>query len=485
MEMLVTIMYLICMLYIFLFSISQLYLTWVYVRPKRNPEIQEQTKSDFCPEITVQLPIYNEKYVVERLIDAVSKLDYPKTKLEIQILDDSTDETSQIILKKIESLRPLGLNIKFIHREDRRGYKAGALGRGLKLADGEFIAIFDADFLPEPDFLKNTIKHFSDPEVGVVQTRWTHLNSEYSLLTKLQAFALDAHFSIEQSARNSVGGFMNFNGTGGMWRKKCIESSGGWAFDTLTEDLDLSYRAQLKGWKFKYLQDITTPAELPVVMQAIKSQQFRWSKGAAETARKLFGEVMQSNVSPRKKILAFFHLFNSSVFVCVFIAALLSVPVLYIKGRQPDAAWVINLSVIFFIGFLSISLFYWIATKQFNRNPLSVFIKLFPGFLIVSMGLSLHNGIAVIEGLLGIKTPFVRTPKFDIRKQHDTWKGKVYLKPSINVVTILEGLLSLYFLFGMGAGIYLNDFTLIVFHTMLAVGFGAVFYFSLKSFTHA
>ena len=485
MEIPVTIMYLICMLYIFLFSISQLYLTWVYIRPKRNSEIQEQTKSDFYPQITVQLPIYNEKYVVERLIDAVSKLDYPKTKLEIQILDDSTDETSQIILKKIESLRPFELNIKFIHREDRRGYKAGALGHGLKLADGEFIAIFDADFLPEPDFLKNTIKHFSDPEVGVVQTRWTHLNSEYSLLTKLQAFALDAHFSIEQSARNSVGGFMNFNGTGGMWRKKCIESSGGWAFDTLTEDLDLSYRAQLKGWKFKYLQDITTPAELPVVMQAIKSQQFRWSKGAAETARKLFGDVMQSNVSSRKKILAFFHLFNSSVFVCVFIAAFLSVPVLYTKNRHPDAGWVIDLSVIFFIGFLSISLFYWIATKQFNRSPLRIFIKLFPGFLIVSMGLSLHNGIAVIEGLLGIKTPFVRTPKFAIRKQHDTWKGKVYLKPSINVVTILEGLLSLYFLFGIGAGIYFNDFILIVFHTMLAVGFGAVFYFSLKSFTHA
>jgi cellulose synthase/poly-beta-1,6-N-acetylglucosamine synthase-like glycosyltransferase len=485
MEILVTIMYLICMFCIFLFSMSQLYLTWVYIRSKRIPEIQKQTKSDFHPDVTVQLPIYNEKYVVERLIDAVSKLDYPKTKLEIQILDDSTDETSQIILKKIESIRPLGLNIKFIHREDRSGYKAGALEHGLKLADGEFIAIFDADFLPEPDFLKNTIKHFSDPELGVVQTRWTHLNSEYSLLTKLQAFALDAHFSIEQCARNSVGSFMNFNGTGGIWRKKCIESSGGWAFDTLTEDLDLSYRAQMKGWKFKYLQDITTPAELPVVMQAIKSQQFRWSKGAAETARKLFGEVMRSDASPPKKILAFFHLFNSSVFVCMFVAAFLSVPLLYIKVRHPGASWIVNSSLVFFLGFLSISFFYWVATKQFNRNPLQVFIKLFPGFLIVSMGLSLHNGIAVIEGLLGIKTPFVRTPKFDIRKRHDTWKGKVYLKPSINIVTILEGLLSAYFLFGMGAGIYLNDFILIVFHTMLAVGFGAVFYFSVKSLTHA
>ncbi|HMG93955.1 MAG TPA: glycosyltransferase, partial [Chryseolinea sp.] len=425
------------------------------------------------------------KYVVERLIDAVTGLDYPKDKLEIQILDDSTDETSQIILNKIASLRPLGLNIKFIHREDRSGFKAGALEYGLKLATGEFIAIFDADFLPAPDFLKNTIKHFSDPDIGVVQTRWTHLNSEYSLLTKLQAFALDAHFSIEQSARNSVGSFMNFNGTGGIWRKECIENSGGWAFDTLTEDLDLSYRAQLKGWKFKYLQDITTPAELPVVMQAVKSQQFRWSKGAAETARKLFGTVLHSNMSPGKKILAFFHLFNSSIFVSVFIAALLSVPVLYIKDRHPEAGWLVNLSVIFFIGFLSISLFYWVATKQFNNNPWRVFLIRFPGFLIVSMGLSLHNGIAVIEGLLGIKTPFVRTPKFDIRKQEDTWRGKVYLRPSITLVTILEGLLTIYFLFAIGAGIYLSDFILIAFHVMLTMGFGTVFYFSLKPLTHA
>jgi cellulose synthase/poly-beta-1,6-N-acetylglucosamine synthase-like glycosyltransferase len=484
MEMLVTIVYLICMLYIFLFSISQLYLTWVYIRQKHNPP-NPLINAAFDPLITVQLPIYNEKYVVERLIDAVSSLDYPKNKLEIQILDDSTDETSEIILKKIASIRPLGLNIKFIHREDRGGFKAGALGHGLKLASGEFIAIFDADFLPAPDFLKNTIKNFLDPEVGVVQTRWTHLNSEYSLLTKLQAFALDAHFSIEQSARNSVGSFMNFNGTAGIWRKECIESSGGWSFDTLTEDLDLSYRAQLKGWKFKYLQDITTPAELPVVMQAVKSQQFRWSKGAAETGRKLFSAVVQSDLSPEKKILAFFHLFNSSVFVCVFVAALLSVPVLFFKDRHAAAGWLVNLSVIFFIGFLSISLFYWIATKQFNHNPARVFLKRFPGFLIVSMGLSLHNGIAVIEGLLGIKTPFVRTPKFNIRKQNDTWKGNVYLRPSFNIVTILEGLLSIYFLFAIGVGIYLNDYALIVFHAMLTAGFGTVFYFSLKSPAHA
>jgi cellulose synthase/poly-beta-1,6-N-acetylglucosamine synthase-like glycosyltransferase len=484
MEILVTIVYLICMLYIFLFSISQLYLTWVYIRRKSNTQ-SPLIKGEIEPLITVQLPIFNEKYVVERLINAVAGLDYPKNKLEIQILDDSTDDTSEIILKKVASFRPLGLNIKFIHREDRSGFKAGALTHGLKIASGEFIAIFDADFLPAPDFLKNTVKHFSDPEVGAVQTRWTHLNSEYSLLTKLQAFALDAHFSIEQSARNSVGSFMNFNGTAGIWRKECIENSGGWSSDTLTEDLDLSYRAQLKGWKFKYLQDITTPAELPVVMQAVKSQQFRWSKGAAETGRKLFSTVLRSELSPGKKILAFFHLFNSSVFICVLVAALLSVPILYIKESHPAAGWLVNLSAVFFIGFLSIAFFYWIATKQFNRYPLRVFLKRFPGFLIVSMGLSLHNGIAVIEGFLGIKTPFVRTPKFDIRKQDDTWKDNAYFEPSIGIITILEGLLSIYFLSAIGIGIYLNEFILIVFHSMLTIGFGAVFYYSLKSRSHA
>ena len=485
MEITITILYLLSLLYIFLFSMSQLHLAWLYSRNKRNRKDAITATVTFEPLVTIQLPIYNEKYVVERLIDAVSMIDYPKSKLEIQVLDDSSDETSEIILKKIESIRPLGLNIKFIHREDRAGFKAGALEHGFKLATGEFIAIFDADFIPAHDFLKKTIPHFSDPSIGVVQTRWAHLNKDYSLLTQLQAFGLDAHFSIEQSARNAAGSFINFNGTCGLWRKQCIEDAGGWSFDTLTEDLDLSYRAQLKGWRFKYLEDVSTPGELPVMMQAVKTQQFRWNKGGAETARKLFGSVLQSNASLVHKSHAFFHLFNSSVFVGVLTAAILSVPMLYIKTRHPEIKWLFDLGVVFLIGFFSISLFYWVATKQFYNNPLKIFFSRFPSFLIVSMGLSLHNGLAVVEGLLGIKTPFIRTPKFNIHRKGDSWRNNVYFKPTLSMLTILEGILCLYFLFGIAAGIYLHDNVLIIFHIMLALGFGSVVYYSVKPLTHA
>lgn len=485
MEILIIILYILSLLYIFLFSMGQLHLTWIYSKNKSNPKKELPLHSDFEPLVTIQLPVYNEKYVVERLIDAVSKLDYPKNKLEIQVLDDSTDETSEIILKKVETLSDTGLNIKFIHREHRTGYKAGALEHGLRLASGEFIAIFDADFIPEADFLKKTIAYFSDPSIGVVQTRWAHINRDYSLLTQLQAFGLDAHFSIEQSARNAAGSFINFNGTCGLWRKQCIEDAGGWSHDTLTEDLDLSYRAQLKGWKFKYLEDVSTPGELPVIMQAVKSQQFRWNKGGAETARKIFGSVLRSNASFRVKAHAFFHLFNSSVFVGVLVAALVSVPMLYIKSSHPGITWLFDLGVIFLFGFFSISLFYWVATKQFHQKPIRIFLKRFPSFLIVSMGLSLHNGLAVIEGLLGIKTPFIRTPKFNIHDKLDSWRSNVYIKPSLNLLTILEGVLCLYFLFGIAVGIHLHDSILIVFHVMLVLGFGSVFYYSVKPLAHA
>ncbi len=442
-------------------------------------------REKYEPLVTVQLPIFNEKYVVERLLEATSQLNYPKEKLEIQLLDDSTDETTNIILKKIESLRPLGLDIKLIHRENRLGFKAGALDHGLHSAKGEFIVIFDADFIPQPDFLQHTLPYFSDPCIGVVQTRWGHLNRDYSLLTQLQAFGLDAHFSIEQTARNASGGFINFNGTCGVWRKQCILDAGGWKFDTLTEDLDLSYRAQLKGWKFRYLEDVATPGELPVIMPAIKSQQYRWNKGGAETARKNFGAVLRSDFSIKNKVHAFFHLFNSSVFVCLLIAAVLSVPMLYIKANHPELRWLFNVGIIFLIGFLSIALFYWTATQRFYSPAWEKFIRLFPGFLIVSMGLSLHNGLAVLEGLIGRKTSFVRTPKFNVTDLKESWKGNSYITTTINWVTIMEGVLCIYFLFGIVAGFALHDGGLMFFHLMLSLGFGSVFYFSVKPAMHA
>jgi cellulose synthase/poly-beta-1,6-N-acetylglucosamine synthase-like glycosyltransferase len=481
----ITILYTASLFYIFLFSLGQLHLTWLYIiRKKKNRK--EVSQTPFQPFVTVQLPVYNEQYVVERLLDAVSKLDYPRSKMEIQILDDSTDETTAIILKRMEALRPLGLDIKLVHRQNREGFKAGALDHGFKLAKGEFIAIFDADFIPATDFLKNTLHLFSDPEVGAIQTRWDHINKGYSMLTQLQAFGLDAHFSIEQTARNSAGSFINFNGTCGIWRKKCIADAGGWSSDTLTEDLDLSYRAQLKKWKFTYVEEIATPGELPVIMPAIKAQQYRWNKGGAETARKIFRRVIKSTqVSGINKIHAFFHLFNSSVFLGVLIAAICSVPMILIKKDHPEVNWIFVVGNICLLGFFSIAVFYWVAAKQFNKNAWSTFLNLFPGFLVVSMGLSLHNGLAVIEGFLGVKTPFVRTPKFNIVSKGQSWRGNVYIQPKLNAITFFEGLLCLYFIAGIFLGIFLGVKVLIFFHLMLAIGFGSVFYYSVKPLAHA
>jgi cellulose synthase/poly-beta-1,6-N-acetylglucosamine synthase-like glycosyltransferase len=485
MEILIVIVYSLSLFYIFLFSMGQLHLTWLYVIKKKHNSTTQRPSEIFEPLVTIQLPIYNERYVVERLLNAVTRLDYPRDRVEIQILDDSTDDTTEIILKKIESLRALKLDIKLIHRENRAGFKAGALDHGLKLAKGDFIVIFDADFIPDPDFLRNTLHIFSDTAIGAVQTRWGHINKDYSLLTQLQAFGLDAHFSIEQTARNAAGSFINFNGTCGIWRKSCIIDSGGWSSDTLTEDLDLSYRAQLKHWKFKYLEEIVTLGELPVIMPAIKAQQYRWNKGGAETARKVFVEVMTSQIPGINKIHAFFHLFNSSVFLSVLLAAILSVPMILVKKNHPEINWIFTLGNIFLAGFMSISIFYWIATKRFDKNPVHRFFNLFPAFLVVSMGLSLHNGIAVIEGLLGIKTPFVRTPKFNIMHKGESWKNNVYVHPHLNAITLLEGLLCLYFITGIAIGIYLQVNVMIFFHVMLAVGFGCVFYYSVKPLTDA
>jgi cellulose synthase/poly-beta-1,6-N-acetylglucosamine synthase-like glycosyltransferase len=483
MDWIVAILYTLSLFYLFLFSAGQLHLTHIYLKKKKTPE--SPRTPDFLPLVTIQLPVYNEKYVVERLIDAVVKIDYPKEKLDIQILDDSTDETSGIIYQKLEWQGTSGLNITHIRRDSRIGYKAGALQEGLHTARGEFIAIFDSDFVPDPDFLKKTLPYFQDKDVGAVQTRWGHLNRNYSIITRLQAFALDAHFSIEQSARNAAGSFINFNGTSGVWRKSCIVDAGGWSADTLTEDLDLSYRAQMKGWKFKYLEDVVTPGELPVVMPVVKLQQYRWNKGGAETARKLAGQVLRAGFPVRLKIHALLHLFNSSVFVAVFLAAILSVPMLFIKNSNPAVHMLFDLGGVFFFGFLSVGIFYWTSMRRLYPGSTNLFFMLFPAFLIISMGLSFHNGLAVIEGWLGIRSPFARTPKFNIVNKRDPWKNNAYLNSKLSLTTILEGLLSVCFIFAVVKGIEMNDTTLLVFHAMLALGFGTVFLSSIKPWANA
>ncbi len=480
MEWIIITAYGLSLLFIFMFSISQLHLTWHYLTSKKK---QNTPSSDLMelPLVVVQLPVYNEKYVMERLIDKVCELDYPKDKLEIQILDDSTDETADIIKAKIKSYEGTGVNIQYITRPDRKGYKAGALQYGMERTKGEFIAVFDADFLPEKDFLLKTIPDFQDDNIGVVQTRWGHVNQDYSLLTKMQAFGLDAHFTIEQTGRNHAGSFINFNGTAGIWRKSCIIDAGGWSADTLTEDLDLSYRAQMKGWKFKYMEDVVAPAELPVIMPAIKSQQYRWNKGGAETAKKHFWNVLKSNMTLTQKMHAFFHLFNSSVFLSLLLASILSIPMLYIKDSKPELELLFDVGSIFLFGFFSIALFYWIAAKTVQPdNYKSYFFKRFPLFLTFSMGLSLHNAIAVAEGLLGFESPFIRTPKFNILKKGDSWKSNEYIKAKLTFQTLLEGLLCAYFIFGIVSGFQLEDYGLMFFHVMLALGFGTIFFHSLK-----
>ncbi len=487
MDYIIITLYSVSLLLIFLFSLGQLHLTWKYLQSKKKSKgkhVKEEGAE--LPLVTIQLPIYNEKYVVDRLIESVTKIQYPKEKLEIQVLDDSTDETFDLARKIIKVYRSKGFNIQHIHRTNRKGFKAGALQEGMRSASGEFVVVFDADFVPSPSFLQETIGHFQNPEIGMVQTRWGHINSDYSLLTKLQAFGLDAHFTIEQTGRSFAGSFINFNGTAGVWRKSCIVDAGGWSADTLTEDLDLSYRAQIHGWKFKYLEDVVSPAELPVIMPAIKSQQFRWNKGAAETARKNLGKVIRSPVSKMTKIHAIFHLLNSSVFIPLLVAGILSIPMLHIKNVRPELTPLFHFGSVFLLGFFSIGFYYWVAIKQIvSKNSGWYFIKYFPLFLAISMGLSLHNSNAVIGGLFGKKSPFVRTPKFNIQSKLDQWKKNSYIKRQLKLQTIGEGLLGMYFIFGIFYGIYIGDFGLLIFHAFLAFGFFAVFFYSLLPLKHA
>lgn len=443
-------------------------------------------KTEEYPFVTVQLPIFNEMYVVERLIDSIVQFDYPRDRFEIHILDDSTDETVEITRRKVEEYQAKGFQIAQVRREKRQGFKAGALRDGMALAKGEFIAIFDADFLPRPDFLKKTIPHFQDDSVGVVQTRWEHINQDYSLITQLQALQLNVHFTVEQVGRMAGQYMLQFNGTAGVWRRKAIEDAGGWEADTLTEDLDLSIRTQLKGWQIQYLEAIGSPAELPAEMNSFKSQQFRWMKGGAETARKMLPTVWRSDLSFGQKVHATSHLLASSIFVFVFITGVFSVPLLFLLGELIELGFSKHFFAYFLVGLLSIIAVYYVANVQAPVHEESFgkalykFLFLFPLFLALSMGLSLHNTAAVIQGYLGKKSPFVRTPKFNIKNLRDSFKKQKYLTKKLSWTTIVEGLLALYFAGAVVGGLYIQNTTFLVFHAMLALGYGAIFYYTLR-----
>jgi cellulose synthase/poly-beta-1,6-N-acetylglucosamine synthase-like glycosyltransferase len=488
----IIVIYTFAIVMIFFYALAQLNLLFNYLtaqnKKSKAPKF-DLSNPEEVPYVTIQLPVYNEMYVMERLLDNIAQIKYPEGKLEIQVLDDSTDYSLKLTAEKIKELRATGLDIKHITRTDRSGFKAGALKEGLKTAKGELIAIFDADFLPEEDWLMRTIPYFKDPEIGVVQTRWGHLNRNYSLLTKIQAFALDAHFTLEQVGRNSKGHFINFNGTAGVWRKTCILDAGNWEGDTLTEDLDLSYRAQLKKWKFKYLENVETPAELPVVISAARSQQFRWNKGGAENFRKMMWRVLKSkNISAKTKMHGILHLLNSTMFLNIFIVAVLSIPMLYIKNEYAHLRYYFYIMSFFVVSTVIFFVCYWFMFKQIYGSGYKKFfeyIVMFFTFFSIAMGFSLHNSIAVIEGHLGKRSEFVRTPKFNIKTLKDSWKGNKYLKGKLSPNVIFEGLLMLYFGFGLYSAFIVGDqggdFGLFPFHLMLFIGFGYVFFKSITS----
>ncbi len=460
-----------------MYSISQAYLAFTFLKAKKKGISKSNSILEDYPLVTIQLPIYNEQYVVERLIDAVANISYPKDKLEIQVLDDSTDETVNIVNKKVDEWRAKGFDIKQIRREQRTGYKAGALKKGLATAKGTFIAVFDADFVPQTDFLQKTIPQFKADNVGMVQVKWGHLNRDYSVLTKAQAFAIDAHFSVEQIGRNTSGCFINFNGTAGVWRKDCITDAGNWQADTLTEDLDLSYRAQMKGWQFIYIEDAMAPAELPPVMSAMKSQQYRWNKGAAETAKKLGGQLLRSKQPLKVKWQGAFHLLNSSVFIAVFISAICSIPLLHFKQMFPEYRNLYMMLSVFLLSFIIVAWIFYIVNKgQINNRKefWNNYLKALPLFLSVSMGMSLHNAVAVIEGYIGRKTPFIRTPKFS-----EHLSENVYIKNNITILSIAELLMVVYFSYGIYFAFKTLDFTMLPFHLMLTYGFGLVSYYTI------
>ncbi len=470
-------LYVLALIGLGLFGIHKYVLIYRHHKYSKIPQEQPPVPENW-PNVLVQLPVYNEKYVLKRLIKSIVKMDYPKDKLHVQVLDDSVDNTSRLAMRLTRILKEKGLRIEHVRRPNRLGFKAGALEYGLKISDEEFIAVFDADFVPKPDFLKQTIPHImAKKEIGMVQTRWGHLNLNYSLLTKLQACFLDAHFLIEHFTRNRSGKFFNFNGTAGIWRRQAIVEAGGWQHDTLTEDLDLSYRSQLAGWKFIFLPDVIAPAELPVDMNAYKNQQHRWAKGSVQTAIKLLPMILKSNLSFAIRLEAFLHLGSNFAYLLMAVPAFLLIPMLNLQIAFSVKWTIIPYLVMFFTATLSV-IFYYAYTIKLVHNRLWPHILYVPAMMGLGIGLSVNNGKAVLEALVGIKTDFLRTPKFKIESRKDSWKKKTY-RPQASRVHFVELILALYFTAGMSY-FYLNELYLsIPFFILFQFGF---YYIAFSSF---
>src|SRR3984893_9556917 len=418
------------------------YLVYLYMKnrdkqPKMGPPLSP------TPVVTIQLPLYNEMYVADRLIDAVCRIEYPRELLEIQVLDDSIDETRAIANQAVRRWAARGIDIKYIQRRNRTGFKAGALEAGLKAARGELVGIFDADFIPTADFLQRLMPHFGDPGVGMVQARWGHINADYSPLTKIQAILLDGHFVLEHGGRNRGGRFFNFNGTAGVWRRRAIDDAGGWQHDTLTEDLDLSYRAQLRGWRFVFIADLIAPAEVPVEMNAFKSQQHRWAKGSIQTCRKLLPRILRSNLPLGVKVEAFFHLTANFNYPLMCVLSVLMFPSMVIRYNMGWYEMLLIDVPLFFAATFSVCNFYMICQREIHSDWRAR-IKYLPFLMSIGIGLSINNTRAVFEALFNKQSEFTRTPKYRIEGDADEWMGKKY-RQSVAVQPLIELALGLYF----------------------------------------
>jgi cellulose synthase/poly-beta-1,6-N-acetylglucosamine synthase-like glycosyltransferase len=472
--------YFIVMIILAFYGIHRYQLVWLYFKNKKNAPKWNEPPMRFAegqlPFVTIQLPIFNEQFVIDRLIDAVCKLEYPRDRFEIQVLDDSTDETTEVAREIVEryargfaGMAPQP--IVYLHRSNRHGYKAGALDKGLDVAKGEFVAIFDADFVPPRQWVMQVIHHFAQPEIGMVQTRWTHLNRNYSFLTQVEAILLDGHFVLEHGGRSRAGVFFNFNGTAGMWRRETISAAGGWQHDTLTEDTDLSYRAQLAGWQFKYLQDVECPAELPIEMTAFKTQQARWAKGLIQTGKKILPRVLKSDAPWHTKLEAWYHLTANISYPLMIVLSVLLMPAMIIRSWQGVLQMLLIDFPLFIASTMSVSTFYLVSQKELYPKSWYMSILYIPFVMALGgIGLTITNTKAVLEALFGVKSAFARTPKYSVKKKGEKSQAKVYRK-RLGVVPWIELAIGCYFAWTVYYAISTENFFTVPFLVLFVFGY--------------
>ncbi|HEY3028457.1 MAG TPA: glycosyltransferase [Pyrinomonadaceae bacterium] len=452
-----------------IYRIKQVFEFWRYRSLPPHPE--GHFSETELPRITIQLPLFNEMYVVGRLVKAVTEIDYPRDRMEIQVLDDSTDETRSLARATVEKYAREGFDIYYVHRTDRTGFKAGALAHGMLTASGDLVAIFDADFVPKPDFLRKLVDYFTDPLVGCAQMRWAHINGSYNLLTRLQTIMLDGHFVVEQTTRNRTGSFFNFNGTAGVWRRKAIEMSGGWQHDTLTEDTDLSFRAQLMGWRFVYLLDEEAPAEIPVEINAFKAQQRRWAKGVMQVGLKLYRRIWNSPLPLRVKLEMFFRLTGNISYPLMIVASFLQFPLLLVRYNQGFHQLMLLDVPLLFFSTVSVVLFYGTAVWYLDKDRAPRLLHL-PLVMGLGIGLAFSNARAVLEALAGVKSDFVRTPKYRVEQTSDeTWKRKKY-KRKHGWLPLLELSFAVYFMLAIAYAVRMHMWGPIAFLLLFFFGYG-------------